>query len=452
MLFVSLKSLRHRTAAFTASFLAMLLGATLIMAFASMLDTAGGPNVPSASEETLVNMGVIVGGWGLILVLFAVTSTLTLAVRQRVTEMALLKSIGATPGQLRRMILGETAVIALVAVALAVLPSMLGGRLLLEMLISTDQVASGVGYAFGPVALSMGFGVTFVASVGAAVLTARRTTRMRVTESLLDASVGSRKMSKKRWIGGVVFLLLATDLAVITATVMRGEGSDIMQTAGQTSIWASIGFALLGPFLLRRVTGLLARPLELMGGVAGYLTVQNMRERSQQMATALMPIILFTGIGTATLYMQDIDNAALAAEGLVATTEQKNIETLNFVVIGMIVLFAAIMLINTLIAATTHRRAEFGRQRLTGATPGQVLGMVALESAILTVTGVLFGTLAALFTILPFNFARTDTALPSAGLGTYVGVVAVAATLALVTGLWTTRRTLRTPAIEAVTA
>jgi putative ABC transport system permease protein len=348
------------------------------------------------------------------------------------------------------MVLGETAVLVVVAFALAVPFGLLGGRALLALLIDTEQVAPGVEHVFGPAALSMGFGVTFVAAVGAAVLTARRTAGLRVTESLMDASTEPRRMSRKRLIGGIVFLLLAADLAVITATVMHGEGTDAMQTAGQTSIWASIGFALLGPVLIRRVSGLLAAPLERLGGAGGYLTVQNVRQRAHQMAGALTPIILFVGIGTGTLYMQDIDNAAIAAEGVVKDDMQKNIETLNFVVIGMIVLFAAIMLINTLVATTTYRRGEFGRQRLTGATPGQVLAMVALESAVLTVTGVLFGAVASLFTILPFNFARTDTVLPDGGPGVFLAIAAVAAVLAVVTSLATAGRALRIPAVEAV--
>ncbi|MBA9001734.1 MULTISPECIES: FtsX-like permease family protein [Thermomonospora] len=450
MFSLAMRSLRHRAPAFAASFLAMLLGATMIMAFASMLDTAGGAGVSSADEETLVTMASVVGGWGLILVLFAVASTLTLAVRQRAAEIALLKSVGATPAQVRRMILGETAVLALAAYALAIVPGLLGGRALLTLLQDTDQVTATVQHAFGPVALAMGFWVTFAASMGAALLTARRAVRMRVTESLLDAAAGPRRTSRKRIVGGIGFLLLATDLAVITATVMRGEGTEAMQTAGQTSIWASIGFALLGPVLVRRVAGLPAAPLARFGGGSGHLAVQNIRRRAHQLAGALAPIILFTGIGTGTLYMQQIDSAAIAAEGAVPNDMQKNIETLNLVVIGMIVLFAAIMLINTLVATTVHRRGEFGRQRLAGATPGQVYGMIALESAVLTVTGVLFGLVASLFTILPFNYARTGTAVPDVGPGTFLGIVAVAAALAMVTSLAATGRTLRTPAVQAV--
>ncbi|WP_222723130.1 ABC transporter permease [Actinomadura alba] len=435
-----------------ATFLSMFLGATMVMAFASMLDTALGDGVPAASQETLLTMANVVGGWGLLMVAFAVTSTLTLSVRQRSTEMALLKSIGATPAQIGRMIVGETAVVAVVAAALAIPFAVLGGSRLLEVLISTDQVDPGVTYVFGPAALGIGLGVTFVGSTIAAMLTTRRTTRMRVADSLLDASTGRARMGKVRLIAALLFLAGGTNLGVITATVMHGKGTDAMQTAGSASIVFAIGLALLGPFLVRRVTAALAWPLQWVAGVGGYLTVQNVRQRTNEMATALMPIILFTGIATGTLYMQDIDNKALATTGAVQTSLQKNIETLNLVVIGMLALFACIMLINTLVAATTYRRREFGQQRLVGVTRGQVLRMVGLEGILLAATGAFFGAIASLATVLPFSFARTDSIIPDSSIWVFAGIITVAVSVTLASSVGSAWRAIRTPAVEAVIA
>ncbi|UGQ14654.1 FtsX-like permease family protein [Yinghuangia sp. ASG 101] len=449
MFALALRSLRHRIGGFAASFLAMFLGATVLMAFASMLDTAGGEGVDSTSEETLTTMGTVVGFWGLLLVVFAVSSTLTLSVRQRSAEMALLRSVGATPGQVTRLIVGETAVLAVVAAVLAIVPAMLGGRLLLHLLGSTDQVASDVSFAFGPIALAMGMTITFVAATLAALLTARRAARMNAADAVAAAARDNGGLSRKRIAVGVGFLLLAVNLAVVTATVMKGEGSDAMQTAGQTSIWAAIGLAVLAPALVRRVAGLLAGPLE-RRGPTGYLTAQNLRRHTGRLAAVVMPVVLFTAIGTATLVMQAVENDAMAASGLSKTNQEKNVETLNFVVIGMIVAFAAIMLVNTLVAATANRRREFAQTRLAGATPRQILDVVVLEGVVLTATGVLFGTLASLTTILPYSYARTGDVLPGTGAGVYLGVVAVAAVLTVATGYAATRRAIRTPAISAV--
>ncbi|WP_344900630.1 FtsX-like permease family protein [Actinomadura meridiana] len=446
---LAISSVRKRTGAFVASFLAMFLGSAILMGFASMLDTAEAGDATGTARETLSIMANVVGGWGLLLVVFAVTSTLTLSVRQRAAEMALLKSVGATPAQLGRMIVGEAAGLALVAALLGIVPGMLIGRGLLGMLHDTNQVPADIGYSFGPMALSMGIGITLVSAVGAALITARRTTRVRVTESLTAAAVDTGRLSKKRIVFAVIFLLVAVQEAVVTITVMDGKGSDAMATSGQADILAAIGLALLAPAIMRRVTALVAGPLRLFGGAAGGLAADTMRRRTSALASAVTPIILFVSTAVGTLFLQATENAAMDASGLAKTNEQKNIETLNFVVIGMVVLFTAIMLVNTLVAATAHRRREFGQTRLAGATPGQVLGGVAVESAVLTITGVVVGTIASVFTIVPFGLARSDSATPDGSVWTYLGVVALAAVLTGATAYAATRRAVRVPAVEA---
>ncbi len=451
MVALALRTLRHRAGGSAASFLALLFGATVLMAFASMLDVAIAGDARGSARETLVLMATVVGGWGLMLVVLAVVSTLTLAVRQRAAETALLKSLGATPARLARAIVGEAAVLALLAGALAVVPGVLAGRGLLALLHSTDQVPEDIGYTFGPLAPVMGIGIVLVAAVLAALVTARRTTRGPVVESINDAETGRTRMSKKRMVAAGLFLALGVDLAVVTATVMRDEAEAAIATAGQADILASIGLALLAPVLVRRAVGLLAGPLRL-AGVAGELAAAGLRRRTGQAAAVVTPIVLFTGIGIGTLYMQATENAAAKAAGTAAAAEQENVQTLNLVVIGMIVAFTALMVVNTLIAATAHRRREFGQQRLAGATPGQVLGAAAVEGTVLALVGLACGTVASLFTIMPFGSVRGGSVVPEGGPWIYLGMAAVAFALTLGTALGATRRALRTPAVVAVAA
>ncbi|TDE13010.1 FtsX-like permease family protein [Jiangella asiatica] len=451
MIQLAVRSLRHRAGGFVASFLSMFLGATVVMAFAAMLDTAGGAGVDDLSEETLVTMATVVGGWGLVIVLFAVTSTMTLSVRQRAGELALLKSVGATPFQVGRMIVGETALVAVAAALLAVPLAAGGGWLLLEMLQETDQVASGLSYAFGPAALSIGIGVTLLASLGGAGVAARRATKLRAQEAMTAVTIEQTRMTRKRTIAAIVFLAAGVNCGIVTATVFDGKGIDAMQTAGQASIWFSIGLALFGPVLVRLVTAVLAGPLRMLGGASGYLAVENVRRRTQHVAGALMPIILFTGIATGTLYMQSIENSAPpAASSSIPAEDVAAIETLNLVVVGMLSVFAAIMVINTLVAATTYRRREFGQQRLVGSTPPQVMRMVGMEGVVLAAAGVLFGSIGSIVTVFPYSLARTGELLPDTTIGIYLAIVSVAATLTLASCLGAARKAIRMPAVQAV--
>ena len=246
----------------------------------------------------------------------------------------------------------------------------------------------------------------------------------------------------------MLFLLLAANCATLTVTLMDGEGIDAMQTAGQAGIWASIGLALLAPELLRLVTAVLAGPVRRLGGAAGELAVLEVRRRTRRLAGAVMPVALFTGIATGTVYMQGIEDDASA--GTVQPDYAQDVQTLNYVVVGMITVFVAIMLVNTLIAATVHRRREFAQQRLAGSTRGQVLAMISLEGLLVTVTGVLAGSAASLFTILPFGSARIGRIWPDATPAAYAVIVAVAIALTAAALLGATRRTIRGPAVAAV--
>ncbi len=130
------------------------------------------------------------------------------------------------------------------------------------------------------------------------------------------------------------------------------------------------------------------------------------------------------------------------------SADQKSIQTVNLVVVGMVALFACVMLINTLVAATADRKREFAQYRLIGATPPQVLGLVGAEGIVLTATGVLFGTIAATVTIVPYSIARTRQILPDTTIGIYLAVVAIAAVVTLGASVGTARRALRVPAVE----
>jgi ABC-type antimicrobial peptide transport system permease subunit len=444
----TLRTLRHRAGGFVASFVALFLGATIVMAFASLLDTALGDHVSSTNAETLVTMASVVGGWGLIIVVFAVASTLTLSVNQRRREMALLKTIGATPRQVRRMVVREAAVVSVVAAAAAIVPALAVGRLVFELLQGTDQIGPVVDHRFGAIGLATGLGVTFLAATLAARVAARRATRVRAQEAMVGAAVESPGLGWKRRLVAGVFLALGLETGTLTATLMEGEGSDAMQTGGQASIWFAIGLAVLAPALLRMGTRVLAGPIQRLGGPSGYLAVQNLRQRSRQMAGALMPIILFTAIATGTIVMQTIENAATASAGVAQTHEEQSIETLNFVVVGMIAVFAAVMVINTLVAATTHRRHELAQQRLVGATPPQVLRMVGLEGVVLVSIGVVCGTIASLVTIVPYSIARAEPIAPGTTVATWLGVVAAATALALTSTLAAARHAVGAPAVE----
>ncbi|MFC8075242.1 FtsX-like permease family protein [Streptomyces sp. NPDC057137] len=441
MFSLAMSSIRRRPGRFIATLLSTFLGAVVIMTFSSMLDTAAAPGIDSVSKEPITTAANVVGGYGALLVFFAIASTLTVNVRQRGEEIALLRRSGATPAQIKRMVVFEAAAVGIIGTLLAIVPAMIGGQQLLNVFKDSGQVADGVDHVFGPIALSLGAAITVLASVGAAFLAVRRATK--------EAAGGKKSRGRAKNIAGVAALLLGAG-TVSTTFAMDKTDVALMAAPGYGAILLAAGFAILSPALLRMLLGVLSGPLTLLTGASGYLTIHNMRQRAAQLSSVLMPLILFISISSAILYMQAIENDVVKASGLTRSSDDKSIQTLNYVISGIIVVFACIMLINSLYAATTYRTREFGQQRLTGATPNQVLGMITLESLILTVFGVFFATLSAFAGIVSFSAVRTDTAIPDQSLGIWLTVVGIGAAATIVTSVGTAYRGLRTPAVEAV--
>jgi putative ABC transport system permease protein len=120
----------------------------------------------------------------------------------------------------------------------------------------------------------------------------------------------------------------------------------------------------------------------------------------------------------------------------------------NFLLVAMIVGYAVISLVNTLIIATGERRREFALQRLIGSTRGQVMRMMTVEVVLTVVAGVTLGTLVALTTLIPFSSAL-GTSLPGGPLWIYFAVTGTAGALTLAVTLVSTRYALRSRPAEA---
>ena len=85
---------------------------------------------------------------------------------------------------------------------------------------------------------------------------------------------------------------------------------------------------------------------------------------------------------------------------------------MNYLLVGMLIAYTAVSIVNTLASATVRRRREFGLQRLTGSTRGQVLRMLTTEGILVALAGIILGTLVALATLIPFSAAVSTSALP----------------------------------------
>jgi putative ABC transport system permease protein len=121
----------------------------------------------------------------------------------------------------------------------------------------------------------------------------------------------------------------------------------------------------------------------------------------------------------------------------------------NYLLVGMLIAYTAVSVVNTMVSATVRRRREFGLQRLTGSTRGQVLRMLTTEGVLVAFAGITLGTLVALASLLPFASAVSSSAIPSGPIWIYLLIIGAAFFLTLFSTLIPATTTLRTRPAEA---
>lgn len=443
MLTLALRSLRYRATAFTATFVSVLVGTAVIGSFATLFEASTGP-VSTVDRDTLVIMGAVVGGWGTAIVLFSLASTLGITVQQRDVEIATLRTIGTTPRQARRLVRAETLVVAVVAASIGSVVAWFGGRALLAMLREGGLVAETVRPEGGWSSVGGAALAVVLTSLLSASIAARRATSGPATRALSAGRSGSARMRWWRVLAAGLLVAYGVTMTVITITVTADSDDPYaaMQTSGSSSILVGLGLALLAPVLLRW-TATLVRPLVSRAGATGHLAAYNTTRRAHLLAGVLAPVIVFTASSVGILMLISIDGRA----GHAADPDADTITLLNNVVVGMISLFAAIMVVNAFAAVTAHRRAELARLQLLGATRQQLHGSIVTEAAVVAVVGVGFGLLAASATVLPFAVARDEGVLPDGQLWLAPALAATAVLLTLAAAAGAVRRTVTTPSV-----
>ena len=257
--------------------------------------------------ENLISMAAVFGGLAAMVTVFVVAGTLGLSVQQRQREVALLRAIGATPGQVRRMVLGETLAVSLLATGLACLPAVPLGRRLLAAFAQAKVVPAELAYRSGWIPMLVGAAAATVTALGAAFIAGRGAARVRPTEALAEAALQRRWFSWIRLLFALLLLGGAVALAVVTGTVMSGKNAS--STAIPAAMLVAAGLGLLGPGLTRVVTAVLRWPLRAFTGFPGNLALLNARARSVRLAGAVMPVMLATGLAIAMIYIQTTQSA-----------------------------------------------------------------------------------------------------------------------------------------------
>jgi putative ABC transport system permease protein len=246
---------------------------------------AGDPT--AADRAGLIAIFGALGGIAGAIALFVVAGTFALAIAQRRRETAVLRALGATPGQVRRLLAGEALLVSLAAGALG----LAAGRPLAEAIVSVLADRGEVGPAFAPgaspipMAAALGMGVLIGQFAVAAA--ARRAGRVPPADALREVAIEHPRPGVVRTASGAVLLLGGVAMAL----VFSGFWAMVFAILGGMVLAGGVG--LLGRWLLGVPAAVLAVPLRRLGA-AGLLAGTGLAANRWRTAALATPIVLVT--------------------------------------------------------------------------------------------------------------------------------------------------------------
>lgn len=274
------------------------------------------PGLP-ASKELLLGLGGSFGGVATFAAVFVVIATVALAISQRRREIALLRAIGATPRQIRRMVATEAVLVAPLAGAAGILPGLFLARWWFSQLVERDAVPYGMELSTGFIPAGAAIGAGLLAALAGGYAAARRPSRTPPSQALGESAVERSRLGIVRWVLGII--AIGGGVALSIFSYQLDGGSAAVASIGVVMTFL-IAVALLGPAISHAATAVLGVPLR-RGTASSSLAAANSGANSRRLASAITPIALVIGSSGVLLFIQSTVADATKADirsGLVA--------------------------------------------------------------------------------------------------------------------------------------
>jgi putative ABC transport system permease protein len=272
------------------------------------------------SRTIMIPVTAAFGGLAMFIAIFVVAGTLGLSIQQREREIALLRAVAATPGQIRRMIAWEAAIVALAGSAAGIWPGIVLGRALAQGLMRHGIVPPNfnLNYDSLPAAAAIVGGVA--AALLAVLAAGRRAARVPPALALTDAAAEPRLLGPGRVIGGLVALAAAVPLFTVSATTTTPETA--AATSELSAIFLVVAAAFLGPIVPYLVARLLAPPLAALSPVGGFLASANLGAATRRFSSASTPLVLTVALSCTLFFSTTTIDHATTQQRQAALTGQ----------------------------------------------------------------------------------------------------------------------------------
>jgi putative ABC transport system permease protein len=266
-----------------------------------------------ALDNTITLVPVMAGVAGTTAI-FVVASTFAFSVVQRRQEIALFRTVGATPRQVRAMIRNEALLVGMVASATGVALGLLGAQLLADLLIGMG--ISPPWFTVTPSAnlavlapLAGAFVVGVVVAVGGAMTAARRAGRIRPIEALREAVADDAGLTPGRRLLGLAGLVGGVGWTAWIA--IADPGRVLSPTTYVLSLVVPVlAAAVLAPIAVGPIARLLMSPFRRSTGPTAMLVKESVLASRRRTAATAAPVLLTVGLTFSLLAATDSLGAA----------------------------------------------------------------------------------------------------------------------------------------------
>jgi putative ABC transport system permease protein len=229
-------------------------------------------------------------GLGGFVAVFVVASTCALSAAQRRREIGLLRAVGATPGQVRRLMYAETLVVAVLAGLAGVPLGALVAPLLAGPLIDAGLEPAVFTVTVQPLALAGAFVLGLVVALAGVWVAARRSSRVSPLDALREATVDRRAMTPARWIFG----LLGTAGGIALLVALPSLDINLQSTAGLGAAMLLLtAAALLAPVVIVPLVRAVTWPWR--RAATGMLVREGTLTGVRRVASTAAPVLLTVG-------------------------------------------------------------------------------------------------------------------------------------------------------------
>lgn len=271
---------------------------------------------PDRDDEALVSVNALLGTAAAItgfVSVFVVASTFSFAVAQRRREFGLLRTAGATPNQVRRMVYAEAVVIGVLASAAGCWLGAAGAPRLASWMVDVKIAPHwfAIGDQTWPLHTAFWTGL-FVAMAGVLV-SSYRAGKVGPTEALRESAVDSRAMPVSRWL--MATLVLLTGLGLLGMALVSDPGDVLKRKTYITQpMLLIVGFALFAPVLVRPLTRLLTWLPAQLPGATGVLARENAAAGVRRTAAVAAPVIITVALAASLMGTTATINEAKATD------------------------------------------------------------------------------------------------------------------------------------------